>query len=251
MMTNTAADASVQRMALNNPISTSDSNVIQAPDGLGGMLSIHIQKISSTAHFGIPLDLKKIAFKCRNTQFNPRRYGALVMRLRELEATGIMFASGKLIVTEVDSIQKAELACIEFRNVIEKIEFKPKEFGAMDFKIKNIMGTADMGFPLRLEELSYAHSDFATYEPEVFPGLIYRLDRTEVVFLLFSSGKMVITGDKKGSDLKSALTKLYPVLVEYKKKSYLPNGVAVVPTANHGTSNSTRTNGIPHGMDLS
>jgi transcription initiation factor TFIID TATA-box-binding protein len=195
-----------------------ESVEIQTPDGTP---TIRVQKISSTAHFGVPLDLKKIALKCRLASFNPRRFGALVMRLRELQATGILFASGKLIVTEVDSMQKAELACKEFRKVIEKIGFKPKEFGAMDFKVKNILGTADCTFPLRLEELSYSHSDFVSYEPEVFPGLVYRLDRTEVVFLIFSSGKIVITGAKKQSTLASALTKLYPVLVEYKKK-YMP-----------------------------
>lgn len=243
----TTGDVSVPRMT-NNPVGAPDSNVFQTPDGLGGMLSIRIQKISSTAHFGIPLDLKKIALKCRHTEFNPRRCGALVMRLRELQATGIMFASGKLIVTEVDSIQSAELACAEFRSVIEKVGFKPKEFGAMDFKVKNIMGTTDMGFPLRLEELSYAHSDFASYEPEVFPGLVYRLDRTEVVFLLFSSGKIVITGGKKGSDLKSALTKLYPVLVEYKKKSYVPKESLAI--SNQLTPTGARAN-TQIGMDES
>jgi transcription initiation factor TFIID TATA-box-binding protein len=245
-MTSTG-DSSSPRMASNNPIVNSDSNIIQTPDGLGGTLSIRIQKISSTAHFGIPLDLKKIAFKCRHTEFNPRRYGALVMRLRDLQATGIFFASGKLIVTEVDSMQMAELACVEFRNVIEKVGFKPKEFGAMDFKVKNIMGTTDMGFPIRLEELSYAHSDFASYEPEVFPGLVYRLDRSEVVFLIFSSGKIVLTGGKKRSDLRSALTKLYPVLVEYKKNYIQKDSLTMSPASNQATP--TRGNTPQRAMD--
>lgn len=63
----------------------------------------------------------------------------------------------------------------------------------------------------------YAHSAFASYEPELFPGLIYRLVSPRVVFLIFVSGKIVITGAKKESDLANALTKLYPVLVEFKK----------------------------------
>lgn len=64
----------------------------------------------------------------------------------------------------------------------------------------------------------YAHSAFASYEPELFPGLIYRLLSPRVVFLIFVSGKLVITGAKKESDLSVALTKLFPVLVEFKKE---------------------------------
>lgn len=242
-MSASTADSSASTLMAGN-LSTTPQNqqqpdlstLIQTPDG---MPTIRIQKISATAHFGVPLDLKKIAYKCRHTEFNPRRFGALVMRLRELQATGIMFASGKMIVTEIDSMQKAELACKEFRKIIEKVGFKPKEFGAMDFKVEHIVGTADCGFQLRLEELSYAHSDFASYEPEVYPGLVYRLDRTEVVFLIFSSGKMVITGAKKQSTLVNALTKLYQVLVEYKKKFLPKEGLAMSPSSTQGNRATT------------
>lgn len=90
-----------------------------------------------------------------------------------------------------------------------------------------------MGFPIRLEGLVYAHSAFASYEPELFPGLIYRLVSPRVVFLIFVSGKVVITGAKKESDLSSALTKLYPVLVEFKKThvAALPGLMAPPPAA--------------------
>jgi transcription initiation factor TFIID TATA-box-binding protein len=52
---------------------------------------------------------------------------------------------------------------------------------------------------------------------KLFPGLIYRLVNPRVVFLIFVSGKIVITGAKKETDLSVALTKLYPVLLEFKK----------------------------------
>ena len=63
----------------------------------------------------------------------------------------------------------------------------------------------------------YAHSTFASYEPELFPGLIYRLVNPRVVFLIFVSGKIVMTGAKTEADLSQAYTKLYPVLMEYRK----------------------------------
>jgi transcription initiation factor TFIID TATA-box-binding protein len=195
-------------------------SVIEASDGLGGKLMIRIQNIASTANLGVPLDLKKIALKCRNTEFNPRRFGAVIMRLREPRATALFFASGKMVVTGVRSVHNATYATKKFAYIVEKVGFQPKEY--FDFKVQNVAGTADVGFPIRLEGLVYAHSNFASYEPELFPGLIYRLVSPNVVFLIFVSGKVVITGGKKESDLSIALTKLYPVLVEFKKTQVAP-----------------------------
>jgi transcription initiation factor TFIID TATA-box-binding protein len=190
-------------------------SVIEASDGVGSHLLIRIQNMSATANLGVRLDLKKIALKCRNTEFNPRRFGAVIMRLREPRATALIFASGKMCITGVKSTHNATLACKKFAYILERVGFQPKEF--MDFKVQNLVGTADVGFPIRLEGLVYAHSAFASYEPELFPGLIYRLVSPRVVFLIFVSGKIVITGAKKESDLSSALTKIYPVLVEFRK----------------------------------
>lgn len=167
------------------------------------------------ANLGVRLDLKKIALKCRNTEFNPRRFGAVIMRLREPRATALIFASGKMCITGVKSTHNATLATKKFGYIIERVGFKPQEY--LDFKVQNIVGTTDVGFPIRLEGLVYAHSTFASYEPELFPGLIYRLVSPRVVFLIFVSGKIVITGAKTETDLSQAFTKLYPVLVEYRK----------------------------------
>ena len=202
------------------------SNDPMNPNGMNSSkIYIRIQNMSSTANLGIRLDLKKIALKCRNTEFNPRRFGAVIMRLREPRATALIFASGKMVVTGVKSTHNATLAAQKFAYIVEKVGFTPKEL--IDFKVQNIVGTADVGFPIRLEGLVYAHSAFASYEPELFPGLIYRLVSPRVVFLIFVSGKVVITGAKKEIDLSNALTKLYPVLVEFKKTH-----VAPIPGAN-------------------
>lgn len=196
-------------------------SVIEASDGLGGeKLLIRIQNISSTANLGTPIDLKKVALKCRNTEYNPRRFAAVIMRLREPRATALIFGSGKMVVTGVKSTHNAMLACNKFSYIIKRVGFQPQEL--IDFKVQCIVGTTDVGFPIRLEGLVFAHSAFASYEPELFPGLIYRLVSPRVVFLIFVSGKVVITGAKKESDLSQALTKLYPVLLEFRKTTTAP-----------------------------
>lgn len=189
------------------------------------------------ANLGVRLDLKRIALKCRNTEFNPRRFGAVIMRLREPRATALIFASGKMCVTGVKSTHNATLAVKKFAYIVEKVGFQPQEY--LDFKVQNIVGTADVGFPIRLEGLVYAHSTFASYEPELFPGLIYRLVSPRVVFLIFVSGKIVITGAKTEMDLRQAFIKIHPVLVEYRKVH-----VATLPgTPASSNSNSAAANG--------
>ena len=156
------------------------------------------------------------------------------MRLREPRATALIFASGKMCVTGTKSTHNSTLAAKKFAYIVERVGFKPQTY--IDFKVQNIVGTADVGFPIRLEGLVYAHSTFASYEPELFPGLIYRLVSPRVVFLIFVSGKIVITGAKTEIDLSEALTKVFPVLMEFRKVNVDP-----VP----GSATAAAAGGVP------
>ena len=89
----------------------------------------------------------------------------------------------------------------------------------LDFKIQNIVGCADIQFSVRLESLHTYHSQFCSYEPELFPGLIYRMIKPKVVLLVFVSGKVVITGAKTRDEIYEAFNNLYPILKSFKKAS--------------------------------
>ena len=173
-----------------------------------------------SANLGVKLDLKQIALKCRNTEYNPKKFAAVIMRLREPRATALIFGSGKMCVTGTKSAHNTLLASKKFCYIIEKVGFTPQP--QIDFKIQNIVGTVDVGYPIRLEGLVYAHSTFCSYEPELFPGLIYRLVSPRVVFLIFVSGKIVMTGARTERDLTEAFAKVHPVLLEYRKAAVAP-----------------------------
>ena len=111
-------------------------SVIECHDEVGDRtLLIRIQNIASTANLGVRLDLKKIALKCRNTEFNPRRFGAVIMRLREPRATALIFASGKICVTGVKSTHNATLACKKFHYIVERVGFKVCRCVACDTRL--------------------------------------------------------------------------------------------------------------------
>lgn len=120
-----------------------------------------------------------------------------------------------MCITGSKSTHNSTLAAKRFAYIISRLGFKHAPY--IDFKVQNIVATTDVGFPIRLEGLVYAHSTFSSYEPELFPGLIYRMVKPRVVFLIFVSGKIVLTGAKTEIDLTTAYEKLYPVLVEFKK----------------------------------
>eukprot|EP00978_Attheya_sp_CCMP212_P047259 scaffold421285_cov56-Attheya_sp.AAC.4 len=121
-------------------------------------------------------------------------------------------------------------------------------YRGMKSALSNIVGTADVGFPIRLEGLVYAHSTFASYEPELFPGLIYRLASPRVVFLIFVSGKIVITGAKTEVDLSEALTKIYPVLVEYRKANIA--GMPGMPPQPYGATAVVTTSATSQALSV-
>lgn len=63
------------------------------------------------------------------------------------------------------------------------------------------------------------HSHYSSYEPELFPGLIYRMVQPKIVLLIFVSGKVVLTGGKVRKEIYAAFEQIYPVLTEFRKSS--------------------------------
>jgi len=173
-----------------------------------------LQNIVATVSLECRLDLKTIALHARNAEYNPKRFAAVIMRIREPKTTALIFASGKMVVTGAKSEDDSRLAARKYARIIQKLGFDAQ---FKDFKIQNIVGSCDVKFPIRLEGLAYSHGNFSSYEPELFPGLIYRMVKPKVVLLIFVSGKIVLTGAKLREDIYLAFDAIYPVLSEFRK----------------------------------
>eukprot|EP00258_Populus_trichocarpa_P023644 XP_024439663.1 TATA-box-binding protein 2 isoform X2 [Populus trichocarpa] len=142
-----------------------------------------LQNIVSTVNLDCKLELKQIALQARNAEYNPKRFAAVIMRIREPKTTALIFASGKMVCTGAKSEQQSKLAARKYARIIQKLGFAAK------FK----------------------------YEPELFPGLIYRMKQPKIVLLIFVSGKIVITGAKVREETYTAFENIYPVLTEFRK----------------------------------
>lgn len=128
-----------------------------------------------------------------------------------------------MIITGARSIEESVIATKKYVTIINKVGF-PVKFMESEFKIQNMTATCDLGFPIRLEGFLYANSANATYEPELFPGLVYRMEDPKVVLLIFVSGKIVVTGAKNPDDLTTALENLYTSLLEFRKRNIVVSG---------------------------
>ncbi|XP_011344145.1 TATA-box-binding protein isoform X2 [Ooceraea biroi] len=174
-----------------------------------------LQNVVSTVYLGTELKLMYINVRTRNSEYNPARFTGLIMRIQNPRATALIFRSGKLVCTGARSVDDSRLAAKKFARIIQKLGFSAK---FIDFKIQNIVATCDLKFPIRLESLNQMHGQFSSYEPELYPGLTYRMVNPKVVLLIFVNGKVVLTGAKERKELQAALKSIYPVLKSFKKQ---------------------------------
>jgi len=195
--------------------SSSTALVQDEREGKSG-LQPTLQNVVATCNLAVELDLKTIAMQARNAEYNPKRFSAVIMRVREPKTTALIFKSGKVVVTGAKSEDQAKEAARKYARIIQKVGFDSARF--TEFKIQNIVGSCDVKFPIRLEGIMYKHSLYSSYEPELFPGLIYRMVDPKIVLLIFVSGKVVLTGGKKRKEINEAFEQIYPVLKEYKKR---------------------------------
>ena len=198
-----------------------------------------MQNLMATVNLGCKVDLDKITQTARNAEYNPKRFQAVIMRIREPRTTALIFASGKMIITGARSEEDAQNAGKKYTAIVQKVGF-PVQF--TEFKIQNITASCDCGFPIRIEGLCYANAQQCTYEPELFPGLVFRMQDPKVVMLVFVSGKVVLTGARSTEALTLAFTKLFPKLQEFRKRNVVvaAKQVRAIPQALPSSSSSSR-----------
>jgi transcription initiation factor TFIID TATA-box-binding protein len=176
-----------------------------------------LQNIVSTANLKCVLDLREIALKAKNAEYNPKKFAAVIMRIKEPKTTALIFSSGKIVCTGARTEEESKQASRIYAKIILKLNF-PVKFS--EFKVQNIVASCDAKFPIRLEGLAREYLKFCSYEPEMFPGLIFHMLDPKIVLLIFVSGKIVLTGAKNREDIYKAFDKILPILMKFRKNEY-------------------------------
>lgn len=160
------------------------------------------------------IPLIKLTEKLPNTEYNPEQFPGLVMRIREPKTSALIFSSGKVVCTGARSMQKLRESIKQIIKNIEKIGIKIKIQPRV--KVQNMVASGSIGMDLNLNSLAMELQN-TEYEPEQFPGLVYKLPDTRATFLLFSNGKIVCTGTRSEVRLKEAVDLLIKNLEALKK----------------------------------
>ncbi len=166
---------------------------------------IKVVNIVVSSSLGHDIPLEKMAAALSNTEYNPEQFPGLVIRIKEPKTSALIFSSGKIVCTGARSMDKVEESIKKIIKSLEKINIKITI--KPEIKIQNIVASGTVGMDLNLNTLAMK-LDNTEYEPEQFPGLVYKLPEAKATFLLFSNGKVVCTGTKSEEEVNAALDKL-------------------------------------------
>ncbi|MCD2200676.1 TATA-box-binding protein [Halorubrum ezzemoulense] len=167
--------------------------------------SIQVENVVASSDIGQELDLETLSEDLGATDYDPDNFPGLVYRMHDPKAAALIFRSGKVVCTGAKSVDNVTTA-------LEYVFDELRELGVdvattPDIEIQNIVSSGDLDHTLNLNAIAIGLGlEHIEYEPEQFPGLVYRLDDPDVVALLFGSGKLVITGGKQLDDAEQALT---------------------------------------------
>ncbi|MHA1919766.1 MAG: TATA-box-binding protein [Promethearchaeota archaeon] len=157
------------------------------------------------------IDLKIIAREYSDVEYNPERFPGLVMRIFKPRATGLIFSTGKMVITGMKSPKEAPSVVNQIITRVSNCSIKIEN---PIITIQNFVVSGDIKCRIDLNKATIV-MDNVMYEPEVFPGLIYRMKDPKSVLLLFSTGKVVCTGIKDKKTVQAVFEKLYNVVREY------------------------------------
>ena len=163
-----------------------------------------VENIVASISLKVPIPLKKLK-KLPNTQYNPEQFPGLVFRMADIHVTFLVFGSGKLVCTGGRSRDDILNAMSKLLKELRKIGVNVKS--KWKIEIQNIVASGNLNRPLDLNKLAY-NIDETEYNPEQFPGLVYKLVNSKITFLLFGTGKIVCTGAKNIPEIDAAIKTL-------------------------------------------
>lgn len=164
--------------------------------------NLTVQNIVATASLGKPVSLTKLARTQSNTEYNPEQFPGLVLRIKKPKSAVLVFSSGNLVCTGTKSIAQVKEVINQVIKQLTKIRVKITD--KPKITVQNIVASGSIDLKLNLNYLALALEN-TEYEPEQFPGLVYKLAEPNATFLLFSNGKLVCTGTKNKQQLDESM----------------------------------------------
>jgi transcription initiation factor TFIID TATA-box-binding protein len=165
--------------------------------------------VLSVTYEGTEFNLNKLVRSLDGARYNPERFAGLIYKSEYPRASFVIFASGKMNCVGASSMNDAKLAIKKLTEKLRKARVKVKTEPKV--KVQNIVASVNFGRKFDLEHIA-SRFENTEYEPEVFPGLVFRLDDPKAVLLLFTSGKGVCAGVSSIRDVNRAAQKITKII---------------------------------------
>jgi transcription initiation factor TFIID TATA-box-binding protein len=171
------------------------------------MSKFRIENVVASTSLGHELYLQAIALALGGSEYEPEQFPGLIYRIPEPKTAILLFRSGKVVCTGAKSLEDVKAAVDRVAKLIVAAGIPIKQ--DPEVEVQNIVATADLGAQIDLNAVAITLGlGSVEYEPEQFPGLVYRIEDPKVVLLLFGSGKVVCTGAREPADVEKAIEKI-------------------------------------------
>ena len=165
--------------------------------------TLEIGNVVASSALGQEIDLESVALDLSSADFDPERFPGLIYRPDTAEATCLIFRSGQITCSGAATVEEAHET---IHAAVDALQDLGIEANNPDVAVQNVVLSGDLEETLHLEAVAVGLGlENVEYEPEQFPGLIYRLDDTNIAILLFGPGSVVITGAKTRNEAEAAL----------------------------------------------
>jgi len=169
-------------------------------------MSLKVENVVASVDLHGHIDVGKVASKLSSVRYDPSIFPGAAYKMNSLGVTFLIFSSGKLVCTGAKNVETIKLATERLRETLESLGMKFN--GEPEITVQNLVAAGDIGLgPVELEEVALALPN-VEYEPEIFPGVVYRVSNSRMTVLIFNSGKVVVSGAKAEEDAERAVGEL-------------------------------------------
>lgn len=150
-----------------------------------------LQNVVMICDLHVKVDLLRLAWSLPGMSYNPKGFAAAIFYNKSPQCTFLLFASGQMVCTGCSSILQASHAIYGMKSLLNLYGV---QCTTVTFRPKNVVCSVTLPFQIDVEQIHASYGQHTSYEPDLFPGCVFKPPTCSCTFLLFSSGNVVITG---------------------------------------------------------
>ncbi|VVC33322.1 TATA-box binding protein,TATA-Box binding protein-like [Cinara cedri] len=177
-------------------------------------LNISISNVVTNFSVKSHLNLRFLALNGNNIEYR-RENGMLTMKLRNPNATATIWSSGKIACTGSTSESRAKIASRRIARIIQKLGYHNAKFSS--YRIVNVLGSCSLPFPIKVIQFSEKYKTIAQYEPELHPGVTFKIKELKATLKIFSTGSITVTAPSV-ANVYQAIEQIYPMVFPFRRE---------------------------------